>query len=376
MRILSNYYSFYRVRQSNLQGMKKPVVSLPNFGHEDSSISGKTEQISNIYYYPVNIHPKEERVYSSTDAVMLERPGDFKIGFFDDVPCPACGRKMLTRNMFETVKQELDDASPDEYLDVLGKYTDYMRPVELSVFQEIKDISDTTDEKDIRTLIVSLRDTKLPQLQKIQMQKLKQMRKVAKSLPPVERKTLMRKLNKLETYIKKKNSEAPFRRKIMIDRINKLKISNPVKHKKLQNLAHSFPTSSDMNSAWIVKYSGKNKLNEDWSSIDIAKRFLEFSVPNTDHIIARDLELNHDDIPNYMSMHSACNSKKANKSFLQWYHEDKSLRLESLKAYFARADEIIKSGQIDDERYKDYVAKATELIREISQGLVDLTDEF
>ena len=71
-------------------------------------------------------------------------------------------------------------------------------------------------------------------------------------------------------------------------------------------------------------------------------------------------------------MHKSCNEQKSNKSFLEWYYEDKPLHQESLKAYFDRADEIISSGQIDDKRYDTYVANATERIYKLSQGKVDL----
>ena len=122
----------------------------------------------------------------------------------------------------------------------------------------------------------------------------------------------------------------------------------------------------------IVKYSGKNKFQEDWNSRDIALRMLCFSVPNTDHILARDIEENHDDLTNYMAMHKACNEQKSNKSFLEWYYEDKDLHKSSLEAYFEKTNEIISSKKIDDERYDSYVANATQRIYELSQGKVDL----
>ena len=170
------------------------------------------------------------------------------------------------------------------------------------------------------------------------------------------------------------NTTAPFRRKIIIDRISKIKIRNPKKYEKLQQIAKNFPTSSDMNSAWIVKYSGKNKQNVDWESYDIALRFLYSSVANTDHIIAYDIENNHDDISNYLSMHSACNSQKGNKPFLQWLNEDKKNRIKYLQDYFESVSEIISSKKIKKKKYKDYVANATQTIFEASKGQVKLPE--
>lgn len=352
------------------------IKHLSTFGQEKTeSISTCDErqqvtQLPNTTYY---VMPStDERIYTSASKELVEVPSNFKINAFDNVPCPACGREMLPKEKFLEFQDKIDNANPDEYLGILGKYKDYMHPVELSVFEEITEISNNTGEKDVRKLLESLRDTKLPVLQKIQMDKVKQMTYLARSLPKDEKKVLLKKINGLQSIINKKNSEAPFRRKILIDRISKINIKNQHKYNKLQQIVKSFPTSFDMNSAWIVKYSGKNKKGEDWNSHDIAIRMLCYSVPNTDHILARGIELNHDDLSNYMAMHMSCNTQKSNKPFLQWYFENKNLRANSLKNYFEKSQELISSGQISDPRYKNYVANATQLIKEISKGAVDI----
>ena len=282
---------------------------------------------------------------------------------------------MLNQTKFDKIAQELASLPPDKYLECLGKYTEYMRPVEESVYKEIFKLSQKSgNSKDIRTLLVSLRNAKMPILQDVQMRQIKKMRTLAKSLPDDEAKVLFNKIDDLQKIIKKNNPTAPFRRKIMIDRISKIKIRNPKKYEKLQQIAKNFPTSSDMNSAWIVKYSGKNKQNVDWASYDIALRFLSSSVANTDHIIAYDIENNHDDISNYLSMHSACNSQKGNKPFLQWLNEDKKNRIKYLQDYFESVSEIISSKKIKKKKYKDYVANATQTIFEASKGQVKLPE--
>lgn len=339
-----------------------------------NSVVKESENTAPVIYYYNNIqYPNEARTYSSMNPEMLERPGNFKINKFDKVPCPACGKYMLTMEKYDKFTEELDSTNPDEYLNLLEKYKDYMRPVESKVLEDITELSQKTGEKDIRTLIVTLRDTNLPILQKIQKSKLKKMRSLAKTLPDKEKEILLKKLTKLETYIKDKTQEAPFRRKRMIEGIRRTPIKNPHKYKKLQNIADSFPTSKDIDSAWIVKYSGKNKKGEDWSSKDIAKRLLEFSVPNTDHILAYSTYKHHDEIPNYMSMHSGCNGQKGDKSFPQWVNEDKTLRINSLSAYFETVKELISSGKLNDSRYKNYVANATQNISEASKGSVNIT---
>lgn len=346
----------------------------PAFKHDVKTFSQNNVQNmvkDNVAYY--TIPSTDERVYTSMYKDLIDVPSRFKISEFDDVPCPSCGKTMLPKEKFAEFYERIENSDKEDYLNVLEDYKEYMRPVEESVFEEMKVLSHNYHTNDLRTLLVGLRDTKLPSLQKVQLKKSKQMKKIAKTLPEEERIALLKKINELEkSIIKHDKSTSPFRRKRLIDEIRDVKVSHIPKYNKLQEIARSFPTSSDMNSAWIVKYSGKNKYQEDWDSRDIALRLLCFSVPNTDHILARDIEENHDDLTNYMSMHKSCNEQKSNKSFLEWYYEDKHLHQASLEAYFDKADEIISSGQIDDNRYNTYVANATERIYKLSQGKVDL----
>lgn len=331
--------------------------------------------ISNVFYYPVNF-TAHERTFQSLKPKLKERSGDFVICRFPDLPCPACGKKMLNKSKFNQIAKVLAEIPSDQYLEFLGNYVEYMRPVEASVYKDLLAESQKPGaSKDLRELLVSLRDNKLPILQEAQMRQIKKMKSLAKTLPEDEKRVLLNKVEKLKVQIRKKNSEAPFRRKIMIDRISKIKIRNPKKYEKLQIIAKNFPTSSDMNSAWIVKYSGKNKNNQDWDSYNIALRFLQSSISNTDHIIAYNLDNRHDDISNYMAMHSACNSQKSNKSFLQWLNEDKENRIKYMQDYFDQVGDLISSHRITKKKYKNYVAYATQTIFAASKGEVKLFED-
>lgn len=343
-----------------------------SFNTVDYNFSGQNDKICNLFYYPVNF-TSTRRSTGTTKKKLAERSGNFAIARINNLTCPACGKKMLTRNKFNKIAEEFANLSPDQYLEHLGQYRQYMRPVEESVYDEILALSKKNgNSKDIRTLLVNLRETKLPIVQQAQMRQIKKMRAIAKGLSEPEKSCLMQKLDCLQSMIRKKNPSAPVRRKIMIDRISKIKIQNPKKYEKIQILAKGFPSSSDMNSAWIVKYSGKNKQNNDWSSAEIALRFLQSSVANTDHIIAYDIDNNNNDISNYISMHQACNSQKSNKSFLHWLNEDKDNRIKYLQKYFSEVDALIKSKNFKKKKYRNYVANATKTIFEASKGQLKL----
>ncbi len=350
--------------------------SLPKMTTADSKkIQNNSKEILSpclpdfFFYMPVSFGT---RLYSTNLQDLAENPENFQISKFDNITCPACGNKMLTKETFYEFKDKIDNSTPDEYLSVLAQYTKYMRPIELSVYNELNLLSERTGEKDIQKLVQILRDTKLSQLKKIQLSRIREMSRLAKTLSPNEKKVLNNRIKELKKQITRKNAEAPFRRKIMIDRISKIKLHNAEQQKKLKNIAISFPTSHDLNSAWIVKYSGLNKHGELWNSKDIALRMLSDSVANTDHIIAYSNPKNHDDISNYMSMHKGCNVQKSNKSFLQWIYENKNLRLNSLKAYFKDVQNLIGQGKIQDKKYDNYVADATKTINEISNGKINI----
>ncbi len=339
-------------------------------GKEQAS---NNQLLSNIYYQPVNFTAKNQRTFQTDKPKLKEHSSNFQVCKYSDIPCPACGKKMLSKAKFEQFAEDLASIPPSEYLEFLGEYEPYMRPIEASVYKELcQEAQKPGASTDIRELLVSLRDHKLPILQEAQMKLVNKMVSLAKTLPEDEQKALMGKINQLKGEIRRKNAEAPFRRKIMLDRISKVKIKNQKKYEKLQRIAKNFPTSSDMNSAWIVKYSGKNKFNEDWDSYSISTRFLQSSVANTDHILAYDIDNRHDDISNYMAMHNACNGQKANKPFLQWLNEDRENRIKYMKEYFDSVDTLIKTKRIGKKKYRNYVAYATDTIWEVSKGQVDI----
>lgn len=334
----------------------------------------KSSNYGFYYSYPLTFG-RAKRTYSTNIHRLAETPSDFKLCRFNSLTCPACGKKMMSRNNFERFAETLANSAPDEYLDVLKDYVHFMRPVEESVYNELCEQAQKPGaSKDIRTLLVNLRDYKLPILQKVQMRQIKKMYALAQGLPEDEKNALLKLIYNLKGEIRRKNSLAPFRRKVMIDRISKVKIRNINKYKKLQNIAKNFPTSFDMNSAWIVKYSGKNKMNEDWDSYNIALRLLYSSVANTDHILAYSIENGHDDISNYLAMHNGCNSQKGNKSLMQWFMEDPNNRLKYLQDYFAEADELIKQHKLK-KKYNKYVASATSTILEASKGQISINPD-
>ena len=136
-------------------------------------IAGKKENFnpvvfSNSYFYPVNFTSRKRTANSTIPSLRL-RSSNFLPNRFLDLPCCSCGKKMLTKKKYYEIKQELENIEPDKYLEYLGQYKEYMRPVEESVYNQLTELSKKEGETDLRTLVLSLRENELPELQKKQM---------------------------------------------------------------------------------------------------------------------------------------------------------------------------------------------------------------
>ena len=197
------------------------------------------KSLSNLYYMPVNFgNSNTRRSYSSVNPEYYTRPADFLPSKIDGLPCPSCGGKMMSKSHFEAISEQLENVSPNNYLDFLNQYEEYMCPIEYSVFQELYGMSKAPDaSKDIRTLLIQLREHKLPLLQEVQLSLLKKMRRVSKTLPDNEKAVMYHKISTLENLVKKTKAESPFRRKIMIEGIKNVNIKNKETYKKIQNMA-------------------------------------------------------------------------------------------------------------------------------------------
>ncbi len=335
----------------------------------------KLAEISNAFYYPVNFTSRKKRTHETTIPKLAERSGNFILSKISDIPCPACGKLLISPKEYEKFCKELAKVPPDEYLEFLGNYTKYMRPVEEQVYHELCNFSsslgNTEGAKDIRTLVVMLRDEKLPVLQEIQLKLINKMKALAHTLPEDEKNILLAKVDSLKSIIKNKKTMAPFRRKIMLDEISQIEIKNPHKYKKLQAIAKKFPTSTDMSVAWFVKYSGKNKNGVDWDSYTIATRLLSYS--NTDHFIPYSEDNKRNDIGNYLPMHEACNVEKSNYNPNYWLSR-KPERVQYLQTFFDYCNMLIKTRRVNKKKYRKYVAYATENIAEATKGQVILNN--
>ncbi len=323
---------------------------------------------------------KKKREYSSEIHSKFEKPGQFKIGRIPNLTCPACGQKILTRSQYERFLGEIRQVPEEEYIPILDKYKKYMCPTELEVFNDIKEEAERV-KKEGRTphltdIVKTLRVIKLPELEKIQLEKVEDMREAIQTLPRAERDAFNKKFDTLTDIILNMNKKAPFRRKILIESVKKYEVSDPYVKEELIDIAESFPSSAESACAWIVKNAGKDKQGNDRSPLELAEKLVSIASTSTDHILARNIELNHDDITNYMAMHKGCNSEKTDKSFNDWFYEDPVRRKGFLRTYLREVKAALDKGKIKDKKYRDYVKDCVLHIYNLSDGKVDFREEF
>ncbi len=322
----------------------------------------------------------KKRVYSSIIPSKYEKPGKFKIGRIPNLTCPACGQKILTHSQYTRFLEEIRKAPEEEYIPILSRYEKYMCPTELEVFNDIKYQADLLKKvgkvPHLTEIVKTLREIKLPELEKIQLEKIEDMRDAIKTLPKAEQDGLNKKFDTITDIILNINNKAPFRRKTFIESVKEYEVSDPYVKEDLIYIAESFPSSAESACAWVVKNAGKDKQGNDRSPLELAEKLVGIASTSTDHILARNIELNHDDITNYMAMHKGCNSEKTDKSFNDWFYEDPINRKAYLRNYFRDVKAAFERGKIKDKKYRDYVKDCVLHIYSLSAGKVDFRQEF
>lgn len=302
-------------------------------------------------------------------AAWVNRPDycattNFEVGKIDKLTCPACGGEMMPKWKFLEFSEKLAHSKESQYIDILKDYEEYMMPTERKVFEQIKKLDEQNPEGSLKYHLLTLRKDKLPELEEVQINKLNSIKQLANKLSKYDKQRVIDVVNAGENKIYA-HGKKPFKRKTFIESLDKLYIQNDLIKKQMMNIANTLPTSSELEGAWIAKYSAQTR-----SPKEIAERFLNLSVGNTDHVIASDNDGGFC-IPNYIGMHTGCNSDKTNKSFLNWFNEDPQGRQEFIQKHLDEVQNKIEDGTISDPAYKDYIQQVTQTIYDDTKGQLD-----
>lgn len=363
----------HKVKNSDKKPSRNSDVTANIWGEKSGSFSPYKSYIT---YNTYKRSPAAVVKTEPTSPIDTVHPSHFKVCNIDKLTCPSCGKPMLPRPLFEEFKKELDYVTEREYIDVLSDYEPYMAEVESNVFREVKAISDDYPNLTLQQAVLKLKDETLPQLEEIQFKKLNQMRYIAEHMARYENYELMKAINDSESKIKQRGIKHPFKKKTFVAEIENLRIDNYKIKQNLVDIANSFPSSSEAECAWIVKYSGRDNNGKKRGSREIAERFLRNSLTSTDHMLAKDPKMGgKNTISNYITMHCGCNSDKTNKTFMEWFNEKPYEREIYIKKYLEEVQAAIDSGELNDPDYKNYIQEACDTIKKLSGGKLNFIIE-
>ena len=279
--------------------------------------------------------------------------------------CLCCGREMIDPKVISTMdKNGIFKCSGHDAIKILEIYEPNMHTVEQKVFNLLKEASEMEPEKNLKELILQLKQThEKPLLQK-QFGIFKLIDRSALKLKPEIHKEIREYLLKSSEQIKEGNNG--FSRKRFIAGLENILANYPntANKEKLIRLAGKLPTAYDDVDAFIVKYS-----NEKYKPDSIAIRLLTYSMATIEHIHPKASDnvkgVNH--LYNYVPECMRCNSFRSNTP-MTYQLEDYPEMFINAQNLFDRLIEFANRGKLS----KMYIIKLYKALYQESEGMLDL----
>ena len=143
------------------------------------------------------------------------------------------------------------------------------------------------------------------------------------------------------------------------------------KQQEINKIVQKLPNSSNDINSFFVKYS------KNYSSQEIAKRFVSNTIPTTEHIIpqstGRDNGYNIlfiNSSSNYMCDCSECNTSRGTTPFSEWMENIPDFS-QNLQEYVNEVQQALDKGLLD-EKYYDYISEFIKKIYKLSNGQIVL----
>ncbi len=285
--------------------------------------------------------------------------------YSEHLNCLCCGREMIDPKVIT----QLDEigvfrGSANDAIQILQQYEANMHTVEQSVFKILKKEAELNPDKNIKQIIVDLKNTHEKPLRQKQLGIFKMIDRAALKIKPELHKEIRNYLIKSAETIKEGNNS--FSRKRFINDIEEIlkNYPNTTNKENLIRLAGKLPTAYDDADAFIVKYA-----NPRYKSDAIAIRLLSYSMATIEHIHPLDSKdikgPNH--LYNYVPECKRCNSFRSNNPMIYQLEEYPEMFINA-QNLFDRLIGFANAGKLS----KMYIIKLYKALYQESEGMLDL----
>lgn len=250
--------------------------------------------------------------------------------------------QILSKSKIETDSRTFRTAlykrvEPEEFnkkmFALIAPYKELLFPTEKAVFEKLELLHQQKPASSLKSLLQDLRPEHLEKLEKIQKKLLNLIEIASFAFSKKSRLKIQAFVTETRQIIIDESLQDPFKRKTFIGKLVGITETFPklerLRSRAIIKIAQSFPTSSNNESAFIVKYSGKapegpgeEKVLRIRSSKESALRLIQPSVQTFEHLEAHHPETGFKNGPttlqNLVLEHGKCNGERRNKRLHLW----------------------------------------------------------
>lgn len=290
-----------------------------------------------------------------------------RLRFLDipNIPCPCCGKIMVTRDAFNAkLNEKTLSGTCIQALKMLSQFEENIHGVEKICFQQIKKIAKQSPKSNLQELLMNLRPESLKKLRASQFKILAKIDDYGKDLSPESALKLTRITNRNRSIITVDDPNNPFKRKSFINELLQFKEQIPEKEIGEKIYQHSFKLNNSENdsNAFIVKYSQR-------SPREIGQRMVSKSISTLEHIKPK-AKGGQNLAANYLPECAGDNNKRQDTDLDIWITTEHPEMIKNTQRHMDIIINKINSGQIRD--YEWWPAAVAKTLEVESKGLIKL----
>ncbi len=197
-----------------------------------------------------------------------------------NITCPYTGIKMIQSSKIGTFEIQLARCkTPEAYIKLLGRYADFLQPVEKKMYETFAKYIAENPSKTLQNCLMEMYNSSLTKLKLEEFKVLDEVDRMSNSLSPETALELRKKTTRCREIIIANDSEDTFKRKTFLNSLDEItcKPEEEELFEKIRDQALYLPTSASSENAFVVKYVNRPQ-NE------IARRIFLASTTTIEHV--------------------------------------------------------------------------------------------